>query len=218
MAGRGTVSMPPERATVHVSMTFEGPEPHGPLSRTTELANQLGTHLAQLRAADPSPTTWSAMLPIRTRSWRPFSGKGKVTSLVHVASCQARVKFRDFGALSAFVDGWGGVEGMTIVGVSWTLTEATRREQEANVQRQAVDQARERAQVLAVAAGAMSVRFVELADPGLLGGQQAGAGAPPHAMALRAGAPAPTDSGPVELSPEDIEMSAIVHARFVTEG
>lgn len=216
VAGTGTASLRPERATIHLTAGFEGPEPQEPLSRTTDLVQRMTESLADLRSTVPSPTTWSAVLPIRTRAWRPYSTKGTVMPLVHGASASVQAKFRDFGALASFVDRWAGVEGITVVGVRWALTEATRQEQERRVLVRAVEQARDRALVIARAAGAGDVRVLEVADPGLLGDNRT-ATTQPSALAGRATAASPASStGPVDLAPEDVELSAVVHARFAT--
>ncbi len=222
--GRGKASLPPERATVRLSVGFEAADPQTALGRTTELVHHLTTYLAQLAAMDPAPTTWSSVLPIRTRSWRPWSDKGNLTPMRYAAASDVRVKFRDTAALAHFLDGWGGLEGVTAHGVEWALTEQTRTAQEAAVLRQAVDRARERAQTMATAAGAGEVRLVEIADPGLLGGQRSSEGGPgSYAASVRgaapmsAGGPPGTAAGPIELSPEDVELQAVVHARFTAD-
>jgi len=216
VAGTGTASLKPERATVHLSAGFEGPDPQTSLARTTDLVRRLADQIIRFEATRPSPTTWSAVLPIRTRSWRPYSDKGNLTPLVYAAVAQVQVKFRDFGALARFVDDWGGEEGVTLQSVQWALTEATRQEQERRVLAQAVSQARDRARVVAAAADAGDVRFLEVADPGLLGGERPGAPQPLAMSARPAAAAAMGGGGPVELAPEDIEVSAVVHARFTT--
>lgn len=215
VAGRGTASLRPERATLLLTAGFEGPEPQAPLHRTTNLVGRLAADLDRLKVADPSPTTWSSVLPIRTRTWRPYSDKGTLTPLVHSTVAQVQVKFRDFVALARFVETWGAVDGVTLVGVTWTLTEATRAAQERHVLARAVEQARSRAQVIATAAGAGEVYVVEVADPGLLG--EAWPGAPlPAAVAARSAASPATGASPVDLTPEDVEITAVVHARFTT--
>ncbi len=223
VAGRGRSSLPPERATVRMTVGFEAPDPQTALARTTDLVRQLTDYLAGFAAMDPAPTTWSAVEPIRTRSWRPWSDKGNLPPMRYGAISQVQVKFRDTAALAHFLDGWGGVEGVTVGNVNWTLTDATRVAQESAVLREAVERARERAQIIATAAGAGEVRLVEVADPGLLGGQRvAQAGGAPQSVASRAamggGAPgAGTPAGPIELSPEDVELHAVVHARFTAD-
>ncbi len=218
VAGTGSASLRPERATIHLMAGFEGPEPQAPLVRTTGLVERFSAEVARLKAAVPSPTTWSAVLPIRTRSWRPYSDKGNLTPLVYAAAAQLQVKFRDVSALTRFVEEWAGLEGVTVVRVDWTLTEGTRQEQERRVLARAVEQARDRARVIATAAGAGEVRIVEVADPGLLGGDRSGTLAPSAVAGRAAASAASTAGGAVELSPEDVELSAVVHARFVTAG
>lgn len=219
VAGRATASLPPERATVHLTVAFEGPEPQGVLQRTSHVVNQVTAHLDQLKAVDPSPTTWSSVQPIRTRTWRPYSDKGKVTALVYTAACSIQVKFSDIGALSAFVDGWGGSDGVTIGAVHWALTDQTRTAQEGKVLREAVANARDRATTIADAAGGSQVYVLEVADPGLLGGQRAGTSSAPYAASTRAGAPgAPSGAGPIEVTPQDIDVHAVVHVRFATDS
>lgn len=218
VAGTGSASLRPERATIHLTVGFEGPEPQGPLDRTTDLLQRLQAELSRLKAAVPSPTTWSAVLPIRTRSWRPYSDKGNLTALVYAAAAQLQVKFRDVAGLARFVETWAGVDGITVVGVSWTLTEATRQEQERQVLTRAVEQARDRARVIAAAAGAGDVRILEVADPGLLGGDRHATSAPSAVAGRATGSATSTTPGAVDLSPQDVELSAVVHARFVTTG
>lgn len=215
VAGRGTASLRPERATLLLTAGFEGPEPQAPLRRTTDLVSRLAADLDRLKVADPSPTTWSAVLPIRTRTWRPYSDKGTLTPLVHSAVARVHVKFRDIGALARFVETWGAVDGVTLVGVTWTLTEPTRATQERRVLAAAVEHARGRAQVIATAAGAGEVHVVEVADPGLLEGDRPGAPSP-AAVAARPAASAAAGAGPVDITPEDVEITAVVHARFTT--
>ncbi len=166
--GTGRAALAPERATIHLTAGFEGADKAQVVRRTTDLVNALSAELTRLREHESRPTTWSAVLPIGTRSWRPWSDKGTVLPMRYAASSRVQVKFRDFRALSGFADAWGGLEGVTLGHVEWTLTEATRKETDERVRAEAVVDARERAQVYATAAGGGVVRCVQIADPGLL--------------------------------------------------
>lgn len=213
--GQATAAFPPERATVHLALGFEGSDSQQVLAATTALATEVASHLAALRSQQPSPTTWSAVLAIGTRSWRPYSQDGVVLPLRHAASCEVKVKFRDFAALSRFIDAWGGREGVSVGAVEWTLTEASRVREEDRVLARAVEAARYRAQTMATAAGSGQVRFLEVADPGLLDrGAQTEAAS--FAMSVR-GKGAAGGEG-VSLVPEDVELQASVHARFAAES
>jgi uncharacterized protein YggE len=178
----------------------------------------LTAEIARLRDHESAPTTWSAVLPIGTRSWRPWSDKGAVLPMRHAASAMLKVKFRDFRALAGFADTWGGVDGVTLGGVEWTLTEGEQKRVEQEVLAGAVAQARERAQVLATAAGGGPVRCVEIADPGMLPERSFGGG-PPMAYAMRSGKAMDTGGGEgIEIAPQDVEVEAVVHARFVADA
>ena len=103
--------------------------------------------------------------------------------------------------------------GVTVNHVEWALTEATRATQEAEVLRRAVVDARSRAQAMATAAGQGEVRWVELADPGLLQGGARPTGAETYtATAMRAGKA--DAGGGTDVVPEDIAWQVQVHARF----
>ena len=212
VVGTARASLAPERATLHLRLGHEGGDKAEVLRATTALVQSFGAYVDELRTADPSPTTWSAILPIRTRSWRPWSDKGQVLPMRHSAASDVQVKYRDFRALAASVDAWGGLAGVTVDRVEWTLTEATRTAQEAEVLRRAVTDARSRALTMAQAAGYQDVRWLELADPGLL--QAGGRAETVHAMpaSFRAGK-AEADGG-ADVVPEDITWQVEVHARF----
>ena len=218
VVGTGLASLAPERATITLSAAHEGADKAQVLARTSELVQALTTEIARLRDHESKPTTWSAVLPIGTRSWRPWSEKGEVLPLRHAASSTIRIKFRDFRALSGFADAWGGVEGITLGGVEWTLTEEVQKKTEREVLAQAVEQARDRAQVLATAGGGGRVRCIELADPGLLS-DRASTEMAPKAMAMRSGAYAGDSggSGGIEIAPQDVEVEAQINARFVAD-
>ncbi len=216
VTGTGRADLPPERATLTLTAGFEAGDKRQVLERTTTLVQALTAELGRLRELEPAPTTWSAVLPIGTRSWRPWSDQGAVLPMRHAASATIQVKFADFRALAAFADTWGGVEGVTLGGVEWTLTQALQQRTEREVLAEAVEHARERAQTLATAGGGGTVRCLEIADPGLLSQRAAAEMAP---MAMYAGRSAKDMGGGegIEIAPQDVVVEAVVHARFVAE-
>ncbi|AQP45877.1 SIMPL domain-containing protein [Tessaracoccus flavus] len=215
--GEATASFPPERATVHLELGFEGPDKAAALQRATQLANELGSHLERLAQMTPSPTTWSAILPIGTRSWRPHSNDGAVLPLRYAASCRAKVKFSDFRALAQFIDQWGGVDGVSVRQVEWTLTERAKRKEEEAVLARAVEVARARAQTIATAAGSGQVRVIDIADPGLLGQGLVAQESHGSAAMMRSLYDGGAQGDGVDLRPEDVDLVARVHARFTTD-
>ncbi len=193
----------------------EGTDKQAALEHTTSLVQSFTNVVHQLRATTPSPITWSAVAPIGTRSWRPWNNKGATLPFQHSAECAVKLKFRDFGELARFIDQWGGRGGVRIEGVEWTLTEARQKAEEDNVLAEAVVQAHARATTIAQAAGARDVKFLELADAGLLSENADYIGPVAHAMSLRSAA-APEGEG-VTIAPEDVELDVTIHARFTTD-
>lgn len=203
----------PERALVSLQLVFDAEDPAAAMQGLAAAGAVLNDELGELTDGDDSPVTWSAVQDPGTRSWRPWDGDGRQQPMRHEASMRARVQFRDFAVLGAQVARWGERDGWQVQSVAFELTDATRGELEAAVLAGAVEDARRRAGIVAAAAGAGEVRVLEVADPGLLGG---GAGAeeaaPNRAMMARAYA-GEADEG-LTVAPEDVEVTARVHARF----
>lgn len=208
VVGIGRFAQPPELGTLTVTAGFESADQGEALARTTELIAQLTERVRRLEAQDPSPITTCRVLPIQTQTWRPYADSGEVMPERHSASARMLVTFRDLAALSGFVDEVGGVAGVTLVGVDWSLTEATRDRTEAAVLAEAVARARSRATIVAHAAGALDVQFREIADPGLLGA------GPAQEQVFAAFAREARDEAGIELAPEDIVTTATLHVRF----
>ena len=213
--GRKTISKAPERATVHLTIGCEADDPDTALQTATVTVNEIHDEIRQLRHDPERPTTWSAVLPIVTRSWRPWNRDGDIKPLRHSATAKVKVKFRDFAALAEFLHTWGAHELVKVNGVEWTLTRDTRIRLREQVLTAAVTDAVYRATVMAHAAGLTAVTMIDVADPGLLAGVPAG-----HDPFISAslGAVRGSLSGggdqPAELSPEKLEVAAEVHARF----
>lgn len=219
MAGRSVERVAPERATLHVEVGFDAGDRADASHRTTTLANRVVAHLQALEGAGVSPLTSYAVFPMTTHSWRPHSDAGAVLPPRHAASVSMEVTFQDFGALAEFGAQVGGLAGVQLRGVEWTLTAATRSRLEERVLTAAVADARGRAVSIARSLGAADVEPLEVADPGLLaraGVEQPGPRMQP--MSLSAGAEAFRAGGQeaVQLVPQELTVEASVHARFTT--
>lgn len=216
VSGTHKMSLKPERATVHFSAGFEDDEPGRVLASTTRLVTELTGEITELKATPSSPITWYAVLPVKTRSWRPYNNQGAILPMRYAAVAELHVKFADFDALSRYVSRIGGRPGVTLGWVEWALTEATRQSFQAKVLAGAVANARERALTIARAAGASDVVPLEVADPGLLRGQPGAGGGPVPVKAARLAADPGNAAQPdhIQLAPEDIDLEATVHARF----
>lgn len=201
----------PELATVRLAVAHEGEDKADVYRRTVAAANALVAVVRPLaEAADGPATRWSSD---RLHTWfeRPWDQQGRQSAPVHHAQARVRVTFRDLDVFSGFLDDVGTRPGVAVEEVSWALTEVHDREYAREARRRAVADAEQRALDYAQAAGFAAVAFVAVADVGLLDEHRVGV-RQSRAMALGA---ASMDSGPMELSPEDIVVAAEVEARFL---
>ncbi|GAB77992.1 hypothetical protein SAMN05421595_0506 [Austwickia chelonae] len=218
VVGHKRTSLPPERATLHLTVSFESGDRTESLNRATASVHEVSACIRDLEGSGVSPVTWHAVLPITTRSWRPYSDARALLPMRYAATAVVKVKFRDFQVLTRFAHQVGTIAGVTLHDVEWSLTEINRRQVTGWVLGQAVEEARERALVVARAAGADDVEAVEIADQGLLSGVNSTAGEAFQGGELRDAALALTTGGEngIDIMPEDVSVEATVHARFTT--
>jgi uncharacterized protein len=212
---RGSYSefQPPERATVHASIAYEGPAMQPVYDGVARDLESVKASIAPMKADDEGPVTWWSAEQLRTWSNRPWNQDGKRLPLVHHASVAVEVKFRDFAALSRWVgEHTANTEGFRISSVEWALTVNRREALLKEVRTRAVQDAVRRAQQYSDALGLGQIRPVAIADAGMLGAHldpQTARGAAYMRAAAVGGAPE------VELVPEHIEVAAAVDARFI---
>lgn len=214
---RGSYSafQPPERGTVRASLGFEGPQIQPVYDLVVRDLEAVKASISPIHDPGQGPVTWWSTQHVRTWANRPWNQDGKQLPLVHHASVQLQVKFRDFSVLTRWVGQH--VEqtaGFRLDGVDWTLTERLRRQLVRDVRTRAVQDAAERAQVYADALDLGPVRPVAIADAGMLGDGLDPAVNGGGASYLRAQGAADGGSD-LALTPEDIEVAAVVDGRFV---
>jgi len=207
----------PEIGRLHAIARAEAPGKAEVLRTATEVVHLLQSEFKRLQQA--GAVTEIVVRPISTSSWHPVS-RGRQQPAIYRAQASLRADFTDFTALADLAAQFGDTEGLELNWVEWRLTEATRRDLENTCLTRAVEQARDRALVMARAAGVGDVTFVQLADPGLLGERARGhaevfsAAAPMGAM-MRGAKMAEELTG-IEIQPEDITVGGVVEARFST--
>lgn len=217
---RGTFSsfQPPERATVHATIAFEGPSMQPVYDRVARDLETVKATVTPLKTGDHGPVTWWSAEQLRTWSNRPWNKDGIQLPLVHHASVGMEVKFRDFTSLSRWVGNHiANTEGFRVSHIQWALTSKRRKELQRQARIRAVEDAVVKAREYAEALGLSDIRPVAIADAGMLGEglhPQSGDTAGFVRAAATMGAAAPE----VELVPQDIEVSAAVDARFIGEG
>lgn len=205
-----------ERATVHVSVDIEGPDRAAVFSAATDGAATLTASLARLSEPEPGHVTWWSSDSTRVWSEKPWNSEGRQLDPVFHASIGVRAKFRDFDALSRWVEEAAEQDGVVISRIEWALTEATRTSATAEVRSRAVRDAADKARVFAQSIGLGQVTAIALADPGMLG-DPGGPATPIGAGYERAMMKSVSADGGAALSftPEDIAVEATVDARFI---
>lgn len=211
--GRFTHHHPAERGTVTLAVGFEGPGRDDVVRRTTQAHARLVEQVRALHDPSAGPVTWWSSQRLSVWGQRPWNNQGKQLAMVHHASVQLEVKFSDLARLADWVEQVAALDGVTVHGVRWALTEVTRRRLVVDARERAVADAVARARVYAGALGLSDVRAVALAEPGMLGDQSRPVPAE-AGIAMTRGAAKEADGGGLELKPEDITVESTVHARF----
>ncbi len=211
--GHFTAWYPAERATVSLTVGFDGARREEVLASASAAVQTVTDSVTRLHDADAGPVTWWSSDRIRVWAQRPWNSEGKQLAPVHHAAIAVSVKFKDFDALADWLTEIATVPGVQVDGIDWALTEAKRTAVTTEVRARAVRDAADKARVFAQAIGSSDVTATAIADPGMLGVQ--GAGSEPAPSMMRAAAFASTGGGAsFGFTPEDIEVSASVDARF----
>lgn len=211
--GHFTAWYPAERATVQLSVAVDGARRTTVLASATAAVQTLTESIKKLHDPNAGPVTWWSSDRIRVWAHRPWNNDGKQLPPVHNAAIGLTVKFKDFDALADWLTEAVTVPGVQVNNIEWGLTESKRISVTTEVRSRAVKDAADKARVFAQAIGLGQVTAVAIADPGMLG--VSGSGDSPAPM-MRVAAMKMADSGgaPLDFTPEDIEVSASVDARF----
>jgi uncharacterized protein YggE len=210
--GSHTREVPPERAQVRLQVGFDGADPDDVVARTTAAASAVQSTVEPLVDSAAGPVTESTSGQVRTWSERPWNQQGEQLPLIHHAQQSFEVEFSDFTALGGWLAQVVALDGVSVGGVSWTLTDERRDAVVAEVRTAAIHDALAKAESYAAALGLLGVAPIAVADAGMLGDNTpTGSGPVPMAMAARM-----NDAGPaIELDPHDLAITAEVDARFV---
>lgn len=209
--GAHSTTLAPERCTITIRVAFDSSAKSEPMRRLEAAVAEIEADVRELSASPSTPITQYTIDAPSARTWRPWNTDGEVQPPRHEAATDIRVEFRDFREMSQWVAACGERDGCTIREAKWDLNEDTRLSVEARTLTAAIQDARDRAQLIAEAAGFCRVEFLEIADPGLLDGARAIRG---FEYAGSVGSALLADDAGVTIAPEDIEVAATVHARF----
>lgn len=215
--GRHVARYPAERATLRLSVNHDGSTREPVFAAATATAEALRKSLGALHDAAAGPVvSWSSDA-VRVWGDRPWNNEGKQLAMVYHAVINFTAKFSDFDALSSFVESAATTDGVTIGNLEWALTEQRQHDVDNEVRTAAVADAVAKATAYAKAIGLSNVTATALADPGMLGNQSSPTGGGYELASASRGFMKMDAAGGAELSlsPEDIEVSAAVDARFV---
>ncbi|WP_426623658.1 SIMPL domain-containing protein [Leifsonia sp. McL0607] len=210
--GEYELTHPAERGAVRLSVSYEGEQREETLALTTLRHASLVSELRELHDPQTGPVTSWTSDQLRVWGDRPWSQDGRRLAPVYHAEVGIDVTFSEPTALSDWLSVVSMLDGVTIQGVTWTLTEARRQSITQEARRRAVENAVAKATVYATSLGLSSVRPLALSDPGMLGDGPA-PGQPVEPLAARAMS-ADFGGATLALKPEDIRVAVQVHARF----
>jgi uncharacterized protein YggE len=204
--GEHELRVAPERATIHLSVSFEGPGHAEVVERTLAAAAPVREGIESRETAG-SITEWSSQR-MSVYAERPWNTDGRRLAPVYRASIDFTATFSDFSEMSIWVTEISTEDGLTVGSIDWHLTPETEREVEREVATQAVGVAVSRAQAYAQALGLQTVTPREITDRGLMSTERT-AFAP---VAMRGAAM--DSAAAMEFHGEEITVSATVEGRF----
>lgn len=202
----------PTRATITTRVQSHGAQ----ASIATTAAAATSSTVAQSIAAhadrqDAAIEKWTQGA-LTTWSNRPWKDDGTQGDPVFYAAVTFTATFTDFTALAEWLAITGEIDDVEIQSVLWELSTEELETYTHNVQVQAVHNAHHKALTYAQAAGYSGVTFVEVADTGLLENTPR-AGMANDAVMMRSAAF--KESSGMDVRPEEVTVSAAVHAKFL---
>ena len=212
--GHHSAWYPAERATVVVSIGFDGPDRETVFEAATASLAAVRETVEAIHEPSAGPITWWSADSVRVWSQRPWNQDGVQLDPVHHAALDLSAKFKDFEALSRWIESAVAVPGASVTSIEWALTESRETSVLAEVRSRAVKDAVSKASVYAQSIGLGSVSATAIADPGMLGDGASTVAPQFDRMMMKSGVGS-VDGVPLALKPEQIEVSASVDARFV---
>ncbi|MDT0156968.1 SIMPL domain-containing protein [Microbacterium sp. ARD32] len=207
--GEHQLRVAPEHATVHLSISFDGPDRATAVEQTLEAAGAVRDGI-ESRTQSGSVSAWTSQR-LNVHADRPWNSDGRRLAPVYRAAVDLTVTFSDFSEMSIWATEVTVQDGVSIGFVDWRLTAQTEAEVEREVATRAVAVAVARARAYAEALGLSEVAPVEIADRGLISENMP---ALPKVAMMRSPAMDAGSTPAMEFQGEDITVSAAVEGRF----
>lgn len=210
VVGHGAATYPPEQCTLALTVRTDGRTAESASEPAQQLVRELTRLVEPLYNSDGGPIDRWSVDQVRHSRHRPFNHDGEKLPYVYQAEASVEVQFSQLDLVDAFVYAASALEGVSIDHFDWDLTESSRTAHTLAVRELAVRDAVSKAEAYASSLGRSGVHAVAVADPGLLPGF-AESGGPESSARMFAAKSAPAGFA---LKPENITISASVHARF----
>ncbi|WP_090709093.1 SIMPL domain-containing protein [Mycetocola miduiensis] len=155
--GEGHAQSPAERATVSLAVSFDGDDRRNVRDRSAATLAVCIESIAVLHDPAAGPVVDWAADDVQVWAERPWNSEGAQLPLVYHSRAQLTATFSDVRRLSVWLEDAASQDGVNVGGITWAVTDLTRRELEARAQRDAVAHAVDKASVYAacsVSAGA----------------------------------------------------------------
>jgi uncharacterized protein YggE len=204
--GEGHAEIPAERATVSIAVGFDGENRQDVRDRSTAALAVCIDSITPLHDTAAGPVVEWAADDVQVWSERPWNSEGAQLPLVYHSRARVTVTFSDVRRLSVWLEDAASRDGVTVGGITWAVTDLTRRELEARAQRDAVTHAVDKASVYAASLGLGGLIPVELSEPTV--SSQPSPGREDARMFAVAG------GAPVDLAPAPVRVDVAIDVRF----
>jgi uncharacterized protein YggE len=203
--GEGHAEIPAERATVSLAVGFDGDDRRDVRDRSTAALALCIDSITVLHDPAVGPVVEWAADDVQVWAERPWNSEGTQLPLVYHSRARLTVTFNDVPRLSVWLEDAASQNGVSVGGSTWAVTDLTRRELEAQAQRDAVAHAVGKASVYAASLGFGGCTPVELSEPTV---SHPFPGREDTRMFAMAG------SAPVDLAPAPVRVDVVIDVRF----
>ncbi|MET0884857.1 MAG: SIMPL domain-containing protein [Mycetocola sp.] len=203
--GEGHAQSPAERATVSLAVGFDGGDRRSVRDRSAATLAVCIESIAVMHDPAAGPVVDWAADDVQVWAERPWNSEGAQLPLVYHSRAQLTATFSDVRRLSVWLEDAASQDGVSVGGITWAVTDLTKRELEARAQRDAVAHAVDKASVYAASLGLSGCTPVELSEPTVAYPFPGREDARMFAMAA---------SAPVDLAPAPVRIDVAIDVRF----
>lgn len=214
--GQHTARYDAEQADVQLNVSFDGPKRADVFAKANVASDALRKKIDRLFDKEIGPIIRWSSDSVNVWGARPWNSDGKQLPIVYHAAIEFTTRFCDFGELATFIEECATSDGITVGNITWSLTEDHTKAVMNEVRADAVADAVAKATSYAKALGLSNVTATAIADQGMLGDQSnfGASGGGMELMSARSFKSADMGGAELSLKPEEIEVSAVVDARF----